>query len=202
MIQVNAKGDACPIPVVKTRNAIKELAGSGVVETLVDNEIAVQNLSKMAVQKGYGLASEQLGEHEYKVTLTIGAPDEAETEPEAAPLPAVYKKSTVVAIGSNEMGVGNAELGQLLIKSFIYALGQQDELPAGLVFYNSGANLTCEGSASLEDLHSLLERGVQIVTCGTCLDFYDLKEQLRVGEVSNMYEIVEILTQADTVVRP
>lgn len=86
MILVNALGDACPIPVVKTKNAIKELGGSGVVETLVDNEIAVQNLTKMANQKGYGVKSEKLAPNQFKVTMSIegaalpSAPEEPQEE--------------------------------------------------------------------------------------------------------------------------
>ena len=78
---VNAMGDACPIPVVKTKNAIKELSGAGMIETLVDNEIAVQNLTKMAQQKNYGVRSEKLGENQYRVIMTIGeSADEAGAE--------------------------------------------------------------------------------------------------------------------------
>ncbi len=131
MIQVNAMGDTCPIPVVKTKNAIRELNGSGVVETLVDNEIAVQNLTKMANQKGYGVKSEKLAENQYKVTMTIGegAAIPEENEQTLCAVPAARKKNTVVVISSKYMGGGSEELGASLMKAFIYALGQQDELP-------------------------------------------------------------------------
>ncbi len=203
MIQVNAVGDTCPIPVVKTKNAIRSLNGSGVVETLVDNEIAVQNLTKMANQKGYGVKSEKLGAQHFRVIMTIGEgaeePDEIET---ACLVPAGRKKNTVVVIDSLQMGGGSEELGKALLKSFLYALSQQDQLPATVLFYNGGAPLSCEGSPVLEDLKSLQAQGVEILTCGTCLNFYGLTDKLQVGEVTNMYVIVEKMTQADLIVKP
>ena len=206
MIQVNALGDACPIPVVKTKNAIKELGGSGVVETLVDNEIAVQNLTKMANQKGYKVSSKKLSDRQYQVTMEIGenaadkqtAPTEAESEtciPDA-------RENTVVVIASATMGEGDPELGRLLMKGYLYALTQLDTLPKTLIFYNGGAALTCEGSASLEDLKSLEAQGVQILTCGTCLNHYGLTDSLKVGEVTNMYVIAETMAGAAKIVKP
>lgn len=206
MIQVNALGDACPIPVVKTKNAIKELGGSGVVETLVDNEIAVQNLTKMANQKGYRVSSKKLSDRQYQVTMEIGenaadkqtVPTKAESEtciPDA-------RENTVVVIASATMGEGDPELGRLLMKGYIYALTQLDTLPKTLLFYNGGAALTCEGSASLEDLKSLEAQGVQILTCGTCLNHYGLTDSLKVGEVTNMYVIAGTMAGAAKIVKP
>ncbi len=204
MIQVDAMGDTCPIPVVKTKNAIRELNGSGVVETLVDNEIAVQNLTKMANQKGYGVKSEKLAENQYKVTMTIGegAAIPEENEQTLCAVPAARKKNTVVVISSKYMGGGSEELGASLMKAFIYALGQQDELPDTVLFYNGGASFTCEASPALEDIKSLHAQGVEILTCGTCLNYYGLSEKLQVGGVTNMYVIVEKMTQADRIVKP
>ena len=204
MIKVNAIGDTCPIPVVKAKNAIKELGGAGVVEVLVDNEIAVQNLGKMAKQKGYAFTSEKLGAAEFKVTMTVGESAEqqnVEDIPEVCAVPG-HKKNVVVAINSAKMGVGHDELGGVLIKGFIFALTQMDELPSAILFYNGGATLTTEGSTSLEDLKNLEAQGVEILTCGTCLNYYGLGDKLRVGEVTNMYSIVEKLTGADLVVKP
>ena len=204
MIKVNAIGDTCPIPVVKAKNAIKELGGAGTVEVLVDNEIAVQNLGKMAKQKGYVFASEKLGAAEFKVTMTVGESAEQQNVddiPEVCAVPG-HKKNVVVAINSAKMGVGHDELGGVLIKGFIFALTQMDELPSAILFYNGGATLTTEGSTSLEDLKNLEAQGVEILTCGTCLNYYGLSDKLRVGEVTNMYAIVEKLTGADLVVKP
>ena len=204
MIQVNAMGDACPIPVVKTKNAIRELGGAGTVVTLVDNEIAVQNLQKMARQKGYGVQAEKLGEGRYQVPMTVGpeAALPARDEPTVCPVKPAGEKNTVVVIRSKTMGVGSEELGAALMKGFLYALSQQDQLPRTILFYNGGAAITCADSPSLEDLKTLQAMGVEILTCGTCLNFYGLTDRLKVGEVTNMYTIVEKMTQADHIVCP
>lgn len=203
MIHVNALGDACPIPVVKTKNAIKEMPGGGQVCVLVDNEIAVQNLTKMANQKGYGVKSEKLEEHKYQVIMTVG---NGISEQEKAALPEVCipdgRKNKVVVIASDKMGNGDDVLGALLMKGFIFALTQQDELPKTILLYNGGARLTCEDSPALEDFKSLEAQGVEILTCGTCLNHYGLSEKLKVGSVTNMYVIAEKMLQAGLIVRP
>lgn len=233
MIQVNCMGDVCPVPVVKTKNAIKAMTASDTVEVLVDNEISVQNLMKMANYEGYAVRSEKLGEKEYKVTIdavikdaaeekagtetgTAGRAEGASTPSESAGVSEGAEASgndtvvcmpdrrgnKVVVISSNTMGHGNDELGGVLIKGFIYAISQQDELPATMLFYNGGAKLTCEDSASMEDLKSLEAAGVEILTCGTCLNYYGLTEKLAVGEVTNMYVIAEKMTKAGLIIKP
>ncbi len=200
MIKVNAMGDACPIPVVKTKNAIKELKGSGQVETLVDNEIAVQNLTKMANQKGYGVISEKLGEGRYRVLMTIGEA-KAEEEKEEVCIPDA-RGNKLVVISSSFMGNGDDELGAALMKAFIFALTQQDELPSSIIFYNGGAKLTCEASPTLDDIISLEAQGVEIMTCGTCLNHYGLSDKLKVGSVTNMYAIAEKMMKAGLIIKP
>lgn len=210
MIKVDAMGDTCPIPVVKTKNAIKELNGSGEVMTLVDNEIAVQNLTKMANQKGYGVKSQKLGEGQYEVVMTILADGtsavtesvESVEEEQTVCYSDARKKNTVVVLSSSTMGNGDDELGSILMKGFIYAISQQEELPATILLYNGGAKISCEESPSLEDLKSLEAQGVEILTCGTCLNHYGLADKLKVGEVTNMYVITEKMTQADLIVKP
>lgn len=200
-INVNAIGDACPLPVVKTKNAIKELNGAGIVETLVDNEIAVQNLTKMANQKGYTVSAEKLEEKRYRVTMTVG--EVSEEESESAPSCTLdTRENIVVAISSATMGDGTEELGKILMKGFIFALTQQDILPKTILFYNGGAALSCENSAMLEDLKLLEAEGVEILTCGTCLNYYGLTESLKVGGVTNMYTIAEKLTEAAKIIKP
>lgn len=206
MIKVNAMGDACPIPVVKTKKAIQELHGTGEVEVLVDNEIAVQNLTKMAHQKGYDIQSEKISEQEYKVEILIKGDgifaDGTSEEEEIVCIPDQRKKNTVVVISSNVMGEGDDELGAALMKGFIYAISQQEELPSTMLFYNGGAKITSMDSPSIEDLKSLEAQGVEILTCGTCLNHYGLTDQLKVGEVTNMYVIAEKMTQASLIVKP
>ena len=201
MLNVDARGDACPLPVVKAKRAIAELNGAGEVEVLVDNEIAVQNLTKMAQQKGYTYSAEKRAEREYRVLFTVG---EAAPETPAAPKACTPDARTdaVVAIASDKMGEGAEELGKTLLKAFVFSLTQQEKLPKTILFYNGGAHLTCEGSPMLEDLRALEAEGVEILTCGTCLNFYGLTEKLAVGGVTNMYVIAEKLLHAGNVVKP
>lgn len=200
MITVNAMGDNCPIPVIKTKKAMAALTGPETIEVLVDNEIAVQNVTKMASSSGGKVTSEKLGDAEYKVTIKMeGAPAAEEAEVTCAP---DARDNTVVVISSDRMGSGNDELGKVLIKGFIFAVTQLDTLPKTMLFYNGGATLTTEGSDSLEDLKSLEAQGVEIMTCGTCLDYYGLKEKLAVGTVTNMYSIVETMAKAGRIIRP
>ena len=201
MLNVDARGDACPLPVVKAKRAIAELNGAGEVEVLVDNEIAVQNLTKMAQQKGYTYSAEKLAEREYRVLFTVGEPTpETPAAPEACTPDA--RTDAVVAIASDKMGEGAVELGKTLLKAFVFSLTQQEKLPKTILFYNGGAHLTCEGSPMLEDLKALEAEGVEILTCGTCLNFYGLTEKLAVGGVTNMYVIAEKLLHAGNVVKP
>ncbi len=200
---VDAKGDACPIPVVKTKNAIKELGGKGIVETMVDNEIAVQNLTKMAQQSGYGVRSEKIDSNEFRVVISVDhTPAEESTEAPEVCIPNQIKPNKVVVISSDKMGEGNDELGKSLLKAFIYALSQQDELPQTILFYNGGAKMTCEDSPAIEDLKTMEAEGVEILTCGTCLNFYGLSDRLQVGGVTNMYVIVEKMAGASLIIKP
>lgn len=201
MINVNALGDACPIPVVKTKKAIQELNDTGEVCVLVDNEIAVQNLTKMAQQKGYVIKSEKLEVKKYQVVLTIGEVSEEAVEECVECVPEV-RSNKVVVISSDKMGEGDEALGALLMKGFVFALTQQDELPATILFYNGGAKLTCENAPTLEDIKFLEAQGVEILTCGTCLNHYGLVDKLQVGGVTNMYVIAEKMLQASLIVKP
>ena len=201
MIQVNAMGDACPIPVVKTKQALQQLGGPGVVETLVDNETAVQNLLKLAASLHHTAVSRQLEPGRYAVTVTVAEPA-GEPDGEAFSCEGCDTPRLVAVISSDRMGGGDDALGAALMKAFLFALSQQERLPQTILLYNGGARLACQGSPSLEDLQSMAARGVEILTCGTCLNHYGLKEQLAVGEVTNMYAIVEKMAAADRILRP
>ncbi|MDD2959699.1 MAG: sulfurtransferase-like selenium metabolism protein YedF [Lachnospiraceae bacterium] len=217
MIKINALGDACPIPVVKTKKALDELQGAErvekQVEVLVDNEIAVENLLKLAKSRGCEAVSRQMKEKEYKVVFnvgdSIGQPvTGADTDKLRNPAAEIGRDTgakaddTVIVISSSEMGTGDEVLGKLLMKGFIYALTQLDALPKTMLFYNSGAFLTCEGSDSLEDIRFLEAQGTEILTCGTCLNHYKLSEKLAAGTVTNMYVIAETMAKAGKIVKP
>lgn len=201
MITVNAMGDNCPIPVVKTKKAMQALNGPETIEVLVDNEIAVSNVMKLAESEGGEVSSEKVGEGQYKVIIGMNGA-KALADDTGAAAEAAGNDNTVIVISSDRMGAGNDELGKVLIKGFIFAVTQLDRLPKSMVFYNGGATLTAEGSDSLEDLKLLEGQGVEIVTCGTCLDYYGLKDKLVVGTVTNMYSIVETLARAGKVIQP
>ena len=112
------------------------------------------------------------------------------------------RKGMLVVLSGNVMGTGDAKLGTSLMKAFVFALTKQDRLPDTILCYNTGAYLTCEGADTLEDLKLLESEGVTILTCGTCLDFYGLKEKLAVGGVTNMYDIVERMQAAAQIIKP
>ena len=224
-MRLDERGKQCPLPVVETRKAL-EAAGPGeTIEVVVDNEIAVQNLRKMADHKGLEFRSEKTGEREFTAwvraaeggTAAAALAGQGTGEPGAAaaqasgrsdgcPAPACCPPAAdggiVAVISSNCMGQGDDTLGKLRMKGFIYALSQQEQLPRTVLLYNGGAFLSCEGSDSVEDLRELEAQGVEILTCGTCLNHYGLEGKLQVGGVTNMYEIAERMTGARLLVRP
>ena len=199
---VNAIGDTCPIPVIKANKALKEMEEPGVLEIHVDNEMAVQNLKRLASSKGLASSSEQLEDKHFAVTFQVTSLPKDALEDEAPPCAEDVHRNTVVAISSAAMGRGDDELGRTLMKGFLYALTQLEELPRTILFYNGGAALSTEGSESLEDLRHMEAQGVEILTCGTCLNFYGLSDKLAVGSITNMYAIAETLAAAGKVIKP
>lgn len=230
-MRLDERGKQCPLPVVETKRAL-EAAGPGeTIEVVVDNEIAVQNLRKMADHKGLEFRAEKTGEREFTAWVRTAESGKAGPaagaaaalagqgagEPGAAagrtsgssdgcPAPVCCPPAAdggiVAVISSGCMGQGDDTLGKLLMKGFIYALSQQEQLPRTVLLYNGGAFLSCEGSDSVEDLRELEAQGVEILTCGTCLNHYGLEGKLQVGGVTNMYEIAERMTGARLLVRP
>ena len=200
---VNAMGEQCPIPVVMTKKVIDNAVVGDEIEILIDNETAVNNLSRLANKTGCTFVSEKLGDKKYQVKMAVQTEQTGGTlEEEEFVCEAPHKKVTVAVISSNVMGNGDDELGKILIKGFIYALSQMETHPDTILFYNGGAKLTTEDSESLEDLKKMEEEGVEILTCGTCLKHYGLMEKLMVGKVTDMYTIAERMTGADKVIRP
>ena len=203
---IDCKGLNCPLPVVNAKKAAEEINAGDVLTVLVDNEIAVQNLQRFATSKGYGASSEKKSETEYAVTIRIAAlaesKEKASEEEEVVCAVDARKKGMLVVLSANVMGKGEEKLGKALMKAFVFALTKQDQLPETILCYNTGAYLTCEGADTLEDLKSMEAEGVTVLTCGTCLDFYGIKDKLAVGSVTNMYDIVERMEAAKTIVRP
>ena len=203
---VDALGLECPIPVVKTKKALEE---EDVVEVLVDNDTSVKNLEKMAKQKEYGFKVDKEENH-YKITISKN--NDTKTTVEEKHKNEKIMKSTIeditfespkgyiVVINTDSVGHGDEKLGKILLKSFIYSLTGQDVLPEYILLYNGGVKLTVEDSDSFQDLKDLEETGVKIMSCGICLDYYDLKDKMSVGEVTNMFRIVELMRTANRVV--
>lgn len=203
-LKLDERGKQCPLPVIDTKKALDKCGRGEIVEVVVDNEIAVQNLRKMANHKGFTSTFEKVNDNEFTVKIIKGEAGFQVKEESVREecLPDSRRRGTVAVLSSNLMGQGDEALGKLLMKGFVYALTQQDSLPAALLLYNSGAFLSCEGSDNLEDLKALEAQGVEVLTCGTCLNHYGLSEKLSVGSVTNMYEIVERMTAATLLVKP
>ena len=200
---IDCKGMACPLPVVNAKKASEELHAGDVLTVLVDNEIAVQNLTRLAEHKGFGVSAEKKSDREFAVVMQIsGTAAEPDREEEVACMMDSRRKGMLVVLSANVMGTGDPKLGTSLMKAFVFALTKQDQLPDTIVCYNTGAYLSCEGADTLEDLKLLESEGVTILTCGTCLDFYGLKEKLAVGTVTNMYDIVERMENAAQIIKP
>lgn len=190
---INAVGKPCPIPVIEAKKAIRGLsAQGGSVAIRVDNDIACQNLEKMAVGLGHTLVSELQEDGTSLVTITVKPITCAPVEQSSTGL--------IVAIGTDAMGAGSVELGKILMKSFLFSLTELDTPPEQLLFFNSGANLTTEGSNVLEDLRTLSEKGTRISTCGTCLNYYHKTEKLAIGDITNMYGIVNVMAEGKKVI--
>jgi len=197
---VDARGLACPQPVILTRRAMSEPDALSIT-TIVDDETARHNVSRMATRAGYQVEAEERDDGTY-VQLSRGSLGVA-----AAPQLAIGRVEAraasgplVVLISSDRMGRGSEELGGVLIRSFFHTLGEVEPRPDTIIFLNDGVKLTTEGSPVLEDLQALAQKGVEILACGTCLGYHELREKLGVGEVSNMYSIAEMMLGAGKVV--
>ena len=206
MVKVNGMGKTCPIPLIETKKAVKSLTSPDTVEVMVDNNMAVKNITRFATDNGYKITTDKISDKEFKLTIEvkeIKSEEEKKMAETCGTCGATDNTGNiVVAIGSEKMGCGDEKLGKNLMKAFIYSLSQAEVHPKTILFFNGGAHLTCEGSLSLEDLGNLKELGVKILTCGTCLDFYGLKDKLKIGEVTNMYDIVSTMESASLVIRP
>lgn len=188
MNQINMLGQPCPIPVIEAKKALKGLAPGQSVSILVDNDVARQNLAKMAQGLGHGVSHQATGEGHILVTIS--------TALEGRPQPGSDDSGLVVAIGRAVLGAGDDELGAALMKGFIYSLTELENPPEHLLFFNGGVRLATEGSGALDDLAALAAGGTIISSCGACLNYFDLTEKLRVGSVTNMFAIVNTLAQA------
>lgn len=198
---IDARGLECPKPVLKTKERLAET--SSVFTVLVDNEAARDNVSRFAASAGCSVEVKAVDDC-FLLQITPGGEktDSALEEPESVQLKqnGHLIREKVVFISSDELGQGSRELGETLMKSFLYACTENDELPSKMVLMNAGVKLATENEATIEHLQDLERAGSEILACGTCLDFYGLKEKLQVGKISNMYEIQSVLIGADLLI--
>jgi len=183
---------SCPQPVVLTKKAIAE---ADEVTTIVDNETAMHNVSRIAEKSGFRVEVEER-EGDFYLHLT----KEALAAEEAVRVATAPAGPTVVFIPAYAIGRGPEELQEILIRAFLHTLNEVEPLPDAIIFINTGVKLTVEGSPAIEDLKALEEKGVEILICGTCLDYFGLKDKVILGTVSNMYTIAETLLRAGKVV--
>lgn len=193
--EIDAKGQPCPKPVIMTKKAIEEI-DSGIVKITVDNEVAKENVSKLANSMNLKFDVEKTKDENFIITIEKGEQIEGKVEEESNVCEPNTFKDTTIIIGSDKMGDGSEELGKILMKGFLYTLTESIPYPSTILFFNDGVKLTVEGSESLEDLKNLEEQGVEILSCGTCLNYYEIADKLQVGEVTNMYTIVEKMKNA------
>lgn len=195
--QIDARNQACPKPVIMTKKALEAIE-NGEINVIVDNEVAKENVSKFANSKGYKYEVSKNDEDDFIIDIIKGKEDysiDEDNNSDNICEPNIFKDTTIV-INSNKMGEGEEELGNILIKGFIYSLTESLPYPATILFYNNGVKLTIEGSECLEDLKILEKAGVEILSCGTCLNYYKIEDKLKVGSVTNMYTIVEKMKNA------
>ncbi|MBW1645815.1 MAG: sulfurtransferase-like selenium metabolism protein YedF [Deltaproteobacteria bacterium] len=200
-IYLDVRGQACPQPVIRTRKALEAIS-EGVVTVHLDAEASATNVSRYAASQGLAVNRQDLADGTIKLEIIKGFSCAIPTPAAAAPATAAAPAGTVVYINGRCMGRGDEQLGRLLLKAFLKTLLELEVRPQALVFVNSGVHLTCDGSPELATIRELAAAGVTILSCGTCLDFFHLQNKLAVGQVSNMYEIADLLLQAGRVVTP
>jgi len=201
MKTIDVLGKQCPVPVIEAKKILAEQETDAVL-VKVDNSTAVQNLERMAGGYGYTCSCTEHSPHFYEVMISKNgkAPPEVKANESKVFHGGESFNRFAVVIGSNAMGNGAEELGKILIKGFIYSLTELPSPPQCVIFFNSGAYLTSDGSNTLDDLKKLEEKGTEILTCGTCINYFGLQDKLAAGRIVNMYEITEKLACAGTVV--
>ncbi len=191
MRKIDARGVKCPQPVIMTKKALEEIE-EGQIISIVDDITAKENVSRLASSMNLEYAIDEK-DGCYYISINKIKDNKNENMNNEA-------DNIVIVITSNKLGSGDKELGEVLMKSYTYALTEVSPVPKTIIFLNSGVKLTTEGSAVLDNIEKLQQAGVEIISCGTCLDFYGLKEKLMVGIVGNMYSIVEKMHNATKVI--
>jgi len=198
---VDARGELCPKPLIMTKKVLTAVAPGEHLTILIDNETSMQNVTRF-LKDNHASVTQTLENGLYTLFATKGESPTL-TAPEAEEYCTVPSgKSHAICIKNQYMGDGDPELGKILLKAFINTISSTSSLPQAIIFYNSGVYLTTETSPVIDTLKGLEKKGITILVCGTCVDFYDIKDQVKVGIISNMYDISEALVKASSVVYP
>lgn len=203
MKEYDVRNLACPGPVLKLRGLLEE--GEREIRFLVADDLCRSNVTRFAASRKIATEVEGDDEGSFRVTFHVGdGASEAPSGEEdllAGNLP-MAAGPTVVQITASTMGSGDDELGALLMRSFIKTQADLDDKTDAMIFYNAGVKLCCEGSLLLDDIRALETSGIEIIACGTCLNYFELGDKLAVGRVTDMLEIAGRLASAGRVVRP
>ena len=206
MKRLDVRTEACPGPVLKLRDLLDE--GEREIVMHVADQLCRSNVSRFAASRGAEVAVEDPGTARSwsrslpAPMLSVRAPARTNFSSVSSPTTPPSAGPRVVQITAATMGTGDDELGALLMRSFLKTQSQLDRKPDAVLFYNDGVKLCCEGSVLLDDLAALETAGIEIIACGTCLNFFELADQLRVGRVTDMLEIASRLADAGSIVRP
>jgi selenium metabolism protein YedF len=210
MKEFDVRDLACPAPVLKLRELLD--GGEQQVRFHVADELCRSNVTRFATSRNAEVAVDAMNDGTFMMTISV-APTSAAADPadegtlaselrEAAARNVAPAGSLVVQISAATMGTGDDELGELLLRSFLKTQEELERMPDAIIFYNSGVKLCCEGSLLLDDLRSLEQAGVEIIACGTCLNYFRIADRFAVGRVTDMLEIASRLAGAGTIVRP
>jgi selenium metabolism protein YedF len=195
---IDAKGLACPQPVVLVKKALEN---SDSVTVIVDNETAKENISRLAEKSGCTVSVKSGDDGTYSLTLQKNSTVATHSTELISPGQASAGPNVFV-ISSNTLGRGDDELGTALMKAFIHTVLSLDYLPDTLIFYNTGVKLAVKDSDVLDDLKKLEEQGVELLVCGTCANFFNIKDDIAAGTISNMYDIAGAMSKAGRIVMP
>lgn len=203
MKEIDVRNLACPGPVLTLREQLDE--GIESIRMLVGDELARSNVTRFATSRGAQVSGAPLADGGFAVEIH-GGPGSAASAPGEAEeivcdLPATTGP-TVVQVTTDTMGRGDDDLGRLLMRSYLKTLLQLEAKPDLVMFYNTGVRLCCQGSTLIDDLRDLEAAGIEVIACGTCLNFFELGDQLEVGRVTDMLEIASRLHEAGRVIRP
>jgi selenium metabolism protein YedF len=201
---VDTRGLTCPAPLIKTRQGLTEAAPDEPVQIIIDNKTSLSNVKRYLTDNKLAFTVREVG-NVATVTVTRGENIELITQEtdycigEAGVLPG---KKTVVAVTSDKMGSGDDDLGTKLMVSFFRTLVLLEPSPSSVVFYNTGVKLATEDSPVIDHIRELIDKGTGIYLCTTCINHFSIRERLPVGSFSDMYQILNILKDADHIIRP